>query len=265
MRAEWQEAVMRLPSDVAEIVESLQSGAQEALGANLIALYLRGSLVAGDFDPDASDIDFFAVTERRLSEREFAALEAVHARFERLPNRYGDQLEGPYMDHETARRFRHGERHPTIARNEPLLWREHYSNWVFERWTLRASGIALYGPEPQALIDPVSSDAILAAVRSNMTRWVKWINDPDDPDWLLPRGHKAYVVETMCRILYTLATGELAGKPQSVAWALETLPVPWRATVERSQVWRNDQTVDLSIALEVRAFVLWTATQAHST
>ena len=90
---------MRLPSDVVDMLNSLQAGAQEALGANLVALYLRGSLVTGDFDPEASDIDFFAVTERRLNEQEFAALEAMHADFARLPNRYGDQLEGPYIDH----------------------------------------------------------------------------------------------------------------------------------------------------------------------
>jgi hypothetical protein len=255
---------MRLPSDVAETIEALQNGAHEALGANLIALYLRGSLVTGDFDPEASDIDFFAVTERRLSEREFAALETLHDGFATLPNRYGDQLEGPYIDRDAARRFRSGERHPTIARNEPLLWREHYANWVFERWTLRTSGVTLFGPEPQTLLDPIASDEILAAVRVNMVRWVEWINAPDDPEWLLPRGHKAYVVETMCRILYTLATGELAGKPRSVAWALEAAPEPWRATVIHSQVWRNDQTVDLSIAPEVMAFVRWTATQAEN-
>ena len=256
-------AIAQPPSDVVDMLDALQAGAQEALGANLIALYLRGSLVTGDFDPEASDIDFFSVTERCLNEQEFSALATMHADFARLPNRYGDQLEGPYIDRQAARRFRPGERHPTIARTEALLWREHYANWVFERWMLRAWGVTLLGPEPQELIDPVSRDEILAAARSNMVRWVEWINDPDDPDWLLPRGHKAYVVETMCRILYTLATGELAGKPRSVAWALETLSEPWRATVERSQVWRNDQTVDPSIAPEVKTFVLWTAARAE--
>src|SRR5215471_13385485 len=128
---------MRLSPNVEAIVEALQAGAQEALGTNLFALYLRGSLVTGDFDPETSDIDFFAVTERRLNEQEFAALEAMHADFAKLPNRYGDQLEGPYMDRKAARRFRLGEFHPTAARNEPLLWREQYANWVLERWTLR--------------------------------------------------------------------------------------------------------------------------------
>src|SRR5215467_233000 len=129
---EEKEANVQPPSDVVDMLHALQAGAQEALGTNLLALYLRGSLVTGDFDPEASDIDFFAVTKQRLSEREFATLEALHAGFATLPNRYGDQLEGPYLDHDAARRFCPGERHPTIARNEPLLWREHYANWVFE-------------------------------------------------------------------------------------------------------------------------------------
>jgi Domain of unknown function (DUF4111)/Nucleotidyltransferase domain len=254
---------MHLPPDVAAMIDALQAGARAALGENLIALYLRGSLVTGDFDPGISDIDFFAVTEQRVSEREFAALAAMHTGFASLPIQYADQLEGPYIDRGAARRFQPGERHTTIARNEPLLWREHFANWVLERWMLRAWGVTLLGPDPKTLIDPVTSDEIQAAIRDNMLRWVTWINDPDDPDWLLPRGHKAYVVETMCRALYTLATCELAGKPRAVAWALETLPEPWRATVERSQSWRNDQTVDLSIAPEVKAFVLWTAAQAE--
>jgi len=254
---------MRFPAEVAAMLDALLAGAQEALGANLIALYLRGSLVTGDFDPEASDIDFFAVTERRLCESEFAALEAMHTSFAGLPNRYGDQLEGSYIVRAAARRFQPGQRHPTIARSESLLWREHFANWVLERWMLRAWGMTLLGPEPQALIDAVTSDEIQAAVRANMARWVAWISQPDDPDWLLPRGHKAYVVETMCRALYTLATGELAGKSRAVTWALETLPEPWRATVELAQVWRNDQTVDLSIAPEVKEFVLWIAACAE--
>jgi hypothetical protein len=97
-----------------------------------------------------------------------------------------------------------------------------------------------------------------------MSRWVEWINQPDDPDWRLPRAEMAYIVETMRRALYMLATGELAGKPQSVAWALESLPAPWRATVARSRVWRNDATIDPGIAPEAAAFVRWTAARAEA-
>jgi len=72
------------------------------------------------------------------------------------------------------------------------------------------------------------------------------------------------VVETMCRALYTLARSELISKPRAVAWALATLPEPWRALVARSQVWRIDTTTDLSIVPEVMCFVRWAATDGAS-
>lgn len=243
--------------EVPEMLDAHLSGIHDILGDNLVGVYLRGSLALGDFDPAASDLDFFAVTERRVSDAEFAALAALHTRLDHLPNRYAAELEGPYIDRAAARRFQPGERHPTIGRGEALTWHAHGSNWMLERWAVLEHGITLLGPDPKILIAPVSPDDIRAAVRHRLPDWADWANQPDDPDWLLPRGHKAYVVETMCRALCTLSTGALPSKPQAVAWALATLSEPWRSTVKRSQGWRNDKTSDPAIVPEVRAFVLW--------
>jgi predicted nucleotidyltransferase len=250
---------MNPPQEAVEVLNSLLSGIREALGDNLVGLYLRGSLATGDFDPDLSDLDFFAVTERPVSEAKFHALAMLHERLAKLPNKYGHELEGPYIDRSAARRFRPGERHPTIERGEALKWREHRDNWVLERWTVREHGIALFGPDPKSLIDAISPDELRAAVRIRLKDWADWAADPDDPDWLLPRGHKAYVVETMCRALYTLERDDLPSKPRAVAWALESLPEPWRSTVERSRAWRTDNTPDPGTVPEVRRFVEWAA------
>ncbi len=247
------------------ILDLLLAGTQEALRNNLVGVYLRGSLVMGDFDPVTSDIDFFTVTEHAVSDTEFAALTTLHVRLTALPNRYGNELEGPYISRSDVKRFQSGQRHPTIARGESLLWREHGNNWILERWTLRERGIKLLGPDPKTLIDPVSSDELRAAVRTRLSDWVDYANDPDDPGWLGPRGQMAYAVETMCRALCSLATGELPSKQRAVAWALETLPEPWHSTVERSQVWRTDNTVDPNIVPEVRRFVHWAAETGQST
>ena len=259
---------MNLPQDVTSMLRALVRGMREALGDDLVGVYLRGSLAIGDFDPDTSDIDFLAVTERPITDPKFTALAVLHARLAQLANRYANQLEGPYLDRLAARRFRPGERHPTIARDEALAWREHGSNWVLERWVVRERGVALLGPDPKSLIDPVSPDEVRAAVRARLPDWVAWANQPNDPDWRLPRGHKAYVVETMCRALYTLACGALPSKPQAVAWALATLPEPWRSTVERSRSWRTveaDEPPDQAIVAEARQFVLWTAAEGEGT
>src|SRR4051794_6909066 len=172
-----------LPSEAREVLASLLQGIRQALGDNLVGVYLRGSLVTGDFEPAASDIDLFAITERPVSPSEFEALAALHARLSALPTKWGHELEGTYLDRASARRYHPGERHPTIGRGGALQWTEHGQNWLLERWTVREQGIPLLGPDPQTLIDPVSPDEIRAAVRDRLKDWAAFANDPDDHEW----------------------------------------------------------------------------------
>ncbi len=253
---------MEISPEVAALLVALTAGIHEALGENLMGVYLRGSLAMGDFDPATSDVDFFTITERPVSAAEFAALTALHDALSRLPNPYGDQLEGPYIDRAAVWRYEPGRRFPTIGRNEALEWSEHGANWVLERWVVRERGVTLLGPEPRALIAPVSRDMLRAAIRDRLRDWVDFARQTDDPHWRQHRSHTAYIIETMCRALCSLATGELQSKPQAVAWALKSLPAPWRDLVERSQAWRGDLTPDERLNAEAQRFILWAAAQA---
>jgi hypothetical protein len=250
---------VKLPQEVDDLLVELLSGARPALGENLLGLYLRGSLATGDFIPERSDVDVLAVTERPVDDGEFAALGVLHAHLVTLPNPYANRMEIAYIDRASLRQFKPGRRHPTLGQGETLVWSVHGDNWILERWVMREHGVTLFGPDPGTLIDRVSSDQLIAAVRTRLRDWADWANTPDDPDWSLPRAHKAYVVETMCRALYTLRSGKLSSKTYAVQWALETFREPWRATVERARAWRTDLTVDLTIVPEVRRFVLWAA------
>lgn len=249
------------PPEVVALLHALTRGARAALGDNLVGMYLRGSLALGDFDPATSDVDFFAITERAVVFEEFARLAALHASLARLPNPYSDQLEGAYVERDAAWRYEPGRRFPTIGRGESLEWAEHRANWVIERWTVREHGAPLDGPDPRALIAPVSREDIRRAVRARLPDWADWARRPDDPAWRSHRGHKAYVVETLCRALYTLATGDLPSKARAVAWALANVPAPWRETVVRSRAWRGDSSLDGSMNAEVQRFVLWACAQ----
>jgi hypothetical protein len=249
---------LRPSNQITEILDALVAGIEQALDRNWVGIYVRGSLATGDL-LDTSDIDLLAVTERPINEDTFAKLAALHARIAALPNDYANRIEIAYVDRAALRRFRPGLRHPTLGQGEQLAWSEHGDNWLLERWTLREFGVALRGPDPRTLIDPITTDELVRAVRLRLGDWVDWANDPDDTDWLLPRSHKAYVVETMCRALYTLARGALSSKVQAVAWALETVPEPWLSLVRQSQSWRTDDTVDPAINPQVRNFILWVA------
>ena len=254
---------MHLPDEVTEILNALLAGAREILGGNLAGVYLRGSLAHGGFRAETSDVDVLAVTETAVSDAEFDALAALHARLAALPNKYGNRIEIAYIDRAAVRRFRPGLLHPTRGQGETLERSEHHTNWILERWTVREHGLTLLGPSPRTLIDPISSGELLEAVRARLGDWADWARKREDPEWLAPRrGAAAYVVETMCRALHTLSCGELTSKAQAVTWALEALPEPWRATVARSQEWRCDRTNDPTIVTEVMRFVLWAASCA---
>jgi predicted nucleotidyltransferase len=249
------------PNEVTEILEQLLQGVQQELPNNVVGLYLRGSLAYGDFNADTSDLDILVVTERAINNAEFGRLFAFHQRLANLPNPYAKRIEIAYLDKAAVREFQPRQRYPTLEQGagESLKWAEHGRNWVLERWTVREYGRALSGPNPRTFIKPISPDEIRQAVCVRLKDWVAWAQDENDPDWQLPKSHKAYVIETMCRALYTLENGELASKPHAVLWALQNLSRPWRELVEQSQKWRTDNEVNLSVNPDVRRFVLWVA------
>jgi hypothetical protein len=255
---------MTIPSQVTQLLTTLLTGIQTRLPGNLVGLYLRGSLATGDFRIESSDVDLIAVTEREVSDAEFARLVELHSTIAQQAHPFATRIEIAYIDRAAIRRFQPGYRFPTLGQGhgEKLTWTEHHTNWILERWMLREQGIALFGPSPKTLIDPIKPMELSSAVQERLQDWAEWARDLNDPEWQFPRRHKAYIVETMCRALYTLARGEIASKPQSIAWARQNLPEPWRALVEESQSWHTDDTVDPALIPRVHAFVLWAAEQA---
>ncbi|MGH2404381.1 MAG: aminoglycoside adenylyltransferase domain-containing protein, partial [bacterium] len=72
-----------------------------------------------------------------------------------------------------------------------------------------------------------------------------------------------YVVETMCRALYTLAFGELPSKGKAAAWAISALPEPWRSLVEKMVAVRAGETPERATVDDVLQFVQWVAAESQ--
>ena len=116
------------------------------------------------------------------------------------------------------------------------------------------------GPDPKTLIEPISEDdlktAVVSALRFRMEDWAA------EEDWLSPRYYQAFEIETLCRALYTLDSGQLPTKPDAVQWALKSLSQQWRSLVEWSQEYRADKTEDTSKIPEIIEFTRWAAIEA---
>jgi phosphoribosylglycinamide formyltransferase-1 len=220
--------------EVKTLLDELLRGVRGVLGDHLVGMYLDGSLTSGDFDT-ASDIDFLVVTEAEVTPDQFSALQAMHERVAAADPRWGAELEGSYISRAAIRRYDPVlSMHPNLERGkvERLKMVPHEEDWIIHYHVVRERGIPLFGPDPKSLIDPVSPDDLRRAMRPCLEKW--WQPMLADPAPLKRTGYQAYAVLTMCRICYTLATGEVASKTSAVHWAKESLDGRWAPLIDRA-------------------------------
>lgn len=240
--------------EVNALLRELLESVQTVLTNQLVGVYLFGSLASGDFD-GASDIDLLVVTDDEISGELFSALQAMHARIALGNSSWATQLEVSYMPQRALRRYDPAHAlHPHIDRGagQSLRMMQHDSDWVVQRYTLRERGIALAGPAPRTLIDPVSPNDLRQAMLAVLRGW--WAPMIVDHAHLHSRGYQSYTVLSLCRVLYTLQYGTVVSKPVAARWAQETLEVRWRPLIERALVGRQHPQLEAS-AEDVRGTV----------
>jgi hypothetical protein len=64
-----------IPKDLSELLQVMATDFPAILSANLVGIYLWGSLTYGAFDETCSDVDCIGVTRRDLDDREFSELD----------------------------------------------------------------------------------------------------------------------------------------------------------------------------------------------
>lgn len=241
-------------ADLVAVLDQLLGEVRVTLGAQLVGLYLAGSLALGDFNLERSDVDFAVVTEGDLDEARVAALAVMHGRIAAGPSRWARQLEGVYLPRAALRGQVPTACFPSTHEGRFYLGRQG-GDGVILRHVLRGWGVALTGPAPRTMIDPVGPDDLRQAVRAILAEW--WRPQLADHTLLRRREYQAYAVLTMCRIRYTLAHGEVASKPVAARWAGRTLARRWSGLIEWALAWprgpRRDE-LHLTVAL-IRATV----------
>ena len=235
--------------DVDAVLADLLAGVEAILGPQLVGLYLDGSLAIGDFSELSSDIDVLVVTENALPDDVVAALGVMHARLGAGATRWGNELEVAYIRRRALRRFDPDDNHhPCVERGSTEVYRErHEKDWIVHRYVIREHGIALVGPDPRTLIDPVGADDLRDAVVSILHGW--WLPAPACRRVLENPFYRCYAVLTMCRILYTLEYGTVVSKPVAARWVQETLDGRWAPLIDAARSWSRDLAPDLDETL----------------
>ncbi len=213
---------MRTPdpsSDIAVLLDDLQTGIQSVLGDDLVGLYLFGSLVHGDFTPGTSDIDLLAATRLAMTEADIDRLREMHREIVARHPAWEDRIEVAYQSLHGLRSWA-TERSPMgiISPGEPIHLIEAGADWRINWYFVLDHGVTLAGPPPKAIIPSIPREVFIDAARELGLWWRERIHEVRDQ-----RG-ESYAILTTCGAIYTHHTGEHVSKQRAAAWVAERHP-----------------------------------------
>lgn len=218
----------------------------------LVGVYLYGSLVAGDFDHERSDLDLLAVVSAGVGEQDVERLRRMHARLVEDHPAWNDRIEVAYASLAALQTFR--IKTSLIARispGEPLHFTEAGREYLLDWYVVRYSGVALFGPPPRQVIPEIERAEFVEVVREHAKAWKEWMAD------MRPPREQAYAVLTICRALYTSTHGEQVSKKQAARSVQPMLP-EWTALIEWALGWWYEggaQTAEQDMPLVTVRFV----------
>jgi predicted nucleotidyltransferase len=213
-----------------ELLGELVARVESILGGNFVGAYLTGSFALGDADLH-SDCDFLVVTEDRVTAGEERALRELHDEIPTRPGHWTHDLEGSYAPRAELETLAALDKQWLYVNRgwRQMQWSTH-CNTEDVRWTLRERGITLAGPDPRALVSEVPADALRSRmpplIESFLPDLFSWISF--DVAWA-----QRYAVTTLCRMLYTLETGDVASKQASLEWAKRRLIPAWHDLIQQ--------------------------------
>ncbi len=228
--------------DLNAVLQELAESLQVALDAAFIGAYLQGSFAVGDFDQH-SDVDFLVAVEDELSDDQVLALQIMHERIFSLPSVWAQHMEGSYFPVEILRDYRkRGTSLWYLDNGSRSLIREAHDNTIVVRWVARERGVALAGPDPATLIDPIPVQAFRQEIVDGMRGWGREIQE--NPQIINSRFYQAFAVLHYCRWLHDLHTGFPGSKRLGAEWAKINLDPRWAGLIDRA--WDGRPVPELS-------------------
>ncbi len=224
-----------------ELLERLRAEMKRILGDQLAGIYVGGSLAAGDFNPETSDIDLLATSWGALSNEKLAQLNGSLRQLRQRFPKWGREVELSIMPAKALRRYDPDNAHfPRIERGESQLeLAGHGRDWVIQFHILREWGKRLTGMPLKRWMAPVSPNQLRRAALATLGDW--WLPMVENGEKLEPDGYRWYAILTMCRILRTAQEGTVVTKPEAGRWALAALPAKWRPIIEAALAWRGGE------------------------
>lgn len=218
---QWPDA----PADVREQAERYVAALRQAIGANLVGIYLHGSWAMGCFNPAHSDIDLLVVVRRGMAPALKRAMLTLLLACSGRPS----PMEVSFLTMDGLQPWRHpapydlhwseGHRCEMQRRLDQPGWESWLMRDLRDRdlaahvTMLKARGVALLGaPIPAVFADVDPADYLDAL----------WYDVEGAPERIA--AEPLYLTLNLARVLGYLEDGLLLSKEEGAVWALAKLP-----------------------------------------
>jgi len=199
-------------ADLEGTLVAFGDGVRGALRDNLVAIYVTGSLLMGDFEAASSDLDFLVVTRHSLSASEVDRIALAHEQMLQMGD-WGNRFEGGYAARSMLRPW--GIEGPIVAvepgARAPVIGPSDYS--ADNMLAIRDHSLTLHGPDPRDILPPVSRDVFTMALHEYLDELVA------RPGTLEPSAAEvASWTLNIARCLYGLGAGRPCTKSDAATW-----------------------------------------------
>lgn len=213
------------PDGIGTLLMDLKEGVLECLKSSVIAIYVYGSVVMGDFVPQTSDIDFLVIVHA-LSAEEARCLETLHEWLAAI-HEHGKRLEGDYLP--LSQLTPRGGSGTCVGYYKAFDYR--VSADVIALDTLAAisdKNYLLYGPHPAEVIPRVKEEDLKEYMVSLLSEYKEEFKGEchEDP------GELALNVLNMSRAWYGALHGKIVSKSEAAFIAVELLPERWHPLIQ---------------------------------
>jgi len=215
----------------------------ERLPNTLEGLYIQGSIALNAFVNDSSDIDFIAITNRRLSETEVDEVAEIH---NILASSYQKpEMDGVYIMWEDIGKLEADDNIYPFYNDGKLSYGTYFNSITW--WILKTNGIKVIGPEPTALRFEVDPQQLVSYVNENMnTYWaqrIQRIESSIGQILKLPSEEIDFEIEWsvlgLLRQYYTLKEHSIISKLGAGEYALQHMSEEWHQIIKEAINLRN--------------------------
>jgi predicted nucleotidyltransferase len=234
----------------AEIIRLFIGQLEAARPTLLEGWYLYGSVALDDYSIEKSDIDFIAVTSKRLEATDIALIRSIHEHVERqyaLPN-----LSGIYITWDDLGKLEH-EIEPYPYYQDGHMHEAGYFELNLVTWfELKKYGIAIVGPLTSELPFQVDEQLLISSLLTNLnTYWKGWIrkshrlSSPFVNGKFFRRMDLEWGVLGICRLFYTFRERDITTKAAAGHYALDHVPGQWHRIIEEAILVRRGVSFSL--------------------